>query len=80
MSLNKEKIKRIIYLILFIIFTILTFIGATFVLVNNGQVNAGYAIIPMLLGLTFSILFQNSNKKIKEQKVYDNILCGKLSD
>ena len=35
-------------LILGIIFLILTFAGGIYVLVNHGQVNAGYAVIPGL--------------------------------
>ena len=35
-----------IALILGIIFLILTFIGASYVIMNHGQVNAGYAVIP----------------------------------
>ena len=39
--------KRIA-LILGIVFLILTFVGGGYVMVNNGQVNAGYAVIPGL--------------------------------
>ena len=35
-------------LILGIIFLILTFIGVAYVIINHGQVNAGYAVIPGL--------------------------------
>lgn len=31
-----------------IIFMILTFVGGTYVLINHGQVSAGYAVIPSL--------------------------------
>ena len=34
--------------ILGIIFLILTFIGGGYVLINHGQMNAGYAVIPSL--------------------------------
>ena len=34
--------------ILGIIFLVLTFVGAGYVLMNHGQVNAGYAVIPAL--------------------------------
>lgn len=37
-----------IALILGIIFLILTFIGGGYVLMNHGQVNAGYAVVPGL--------------------------------
>lgn len=40
-----------VLLILSIVFTILTFIGIGFVLMNKGNVNAGYAIVPMILTL-----------------------------
>ncbi len=39
--------KKIV-LILCIIFLILTFAGACYVIINHGQVNAGYAVIPAL--------------------------------
>ena len=32
-----------------LIFTLLTFVGAAYVLLNKGQVSAGYAVVPMLL-------------------------------
>lgn len=48
-------------LILSVIFIILTFIGAGFVLYNRGQVNAGYAIIPLVFALA-SITFYRNRK------------------
>ena len=33
-------------LILGIIFLVLTFLGGGYVLINHGQVNAGYAVVP----------------------------------
>lgn len=33
-------------LILGIIFLILTFVGGGYVLINHGQINAGYAVVP----------------------------------
>ena len=50
--MNKEKIYRI----LTFIFMILTFIGAGYILLNKGQVNAGYAVIPSLFCAIFSQL------------------------
>ena len=38
-------------LILSTIFTILTFAGAIYVLVNGGTVNAGYAVVPCALSI-----------------------------
>lgn len=37
--------------ILALIFTLLTFVGATYVLLNKGQVSAGYAVVPMVLAI-----------------------------
>lgn len=68
MDMKKEKIKLKIYLVLMVIFTILTFIGAGYVIINDGKVNAGYAVIPMVFGVVFSGLFQQTNKKIKESE------------
>lgn len=65
--MKKEKIFRILTLI----FTILTFIGAGYVLINKGEVNAGYAVIPSLFGVTFSqlsITERNKNKNNKDDK------------
>lgn len=39
---------KIVALILGIVFLILTFAGGGYVLINHGQVNAGYAVVPML--------------------------------
>ena len=58
--MNKEKIFRILTLI----FVILTFIGAGYVLINKGQVNAGYAVVPSVLSAAFSQLsITGKNKK-----------------
>lgn len=40
-----------VLLVLSIIFIILTFVGAGYVLFNHGKVNAGYACIPMVFAL-----------------------------
>ncbi|MDO5556644.1 MAG: hypothetical protein Q4G05_00140 [Clostridia bacterium] len=58
------KVK--VFLILYIIFLILTFAGAGYVLYNKGQVNAGYAVIPMIFGLIFNMMYRNSKKAIDE--------------
>lgn len=47
-----------IYKYFSIIFVILTFIGAGYVLINKGNVNAGYAVIPMLGALIFNLLYR----------------------
>ncbi len=52
--------KKKMCLILAIIFIVLTFVGAGYVLYNKGQVNAGYAIIPMLFGIAFLAMYRNN--------------------
>ena len=42
--------KKLIFL-LFIVFIVLTFVGAFYVLSNRGTANAGYAVIPMVLSI-----------------------------
>lgn len=56
--------KRI-SLIISIAFMILTFIGAGYVLLNHGQVNAGYAIVPMCICFVFVGIYSGQNKKDK---------------
>lgn len=53
-----RKIMKTVYLILAIIFTLLTFIGAGYVLMNHGTVNAGYACVPMVLAIAFLSLYR----------------------
>ena len=52
-----------VYFALFVIFTVLTFAGAGYVLYHHGQQSAGYACIPMVFALVFNLLFQRENKK-----------------
>lgn len=64
-NLKKEIIKKNIYFGLYLLFLILTLVGA--ILCFIGKVNnAGYAVIPMLMGLVFSSLYRNSKKAIDE--------------
>lgn len=49
--------------ILSIVFIILTFAGAGYVVLHKGQVNAGYAVIPMV----FTIVCQAFYRNIKDQ-------------
>ena len=60
--MKKEKLFRILAFVFFI----LTLIGASYVLINKGDVNAGYAVIPSLFSVIFSqlsITEKNKNKK-----------------
>lgn len=43
--------RKKLTLALSVIFTILTFAGAGYVLLNGGKVNAGYACVPMVFAL-----------------------------
>ena len=58
-------------LVLSIVFIILTFVDAIFVLTSNGTANAGYAIIPMVIALACVAGYrtyknkENSNKPTK---------------
>jgi len=65
MDLKREKIKRNIFLIFQIIFTVLTLTGAVLVIIRKVD-NAGYAVIPMLFSLVFGSLYRNSQKAIEE--------------
>ncbi|MGN0607419.1 MAG: hypothetical protein ACI4JM_12955 [Oscillospiraceae bacterium] len=47
-------------------FIVLTFVGAGYVILNHGEPNAGYAVVPMLGALIFGMLFRNSQKAIQE--------------
>ncbi|NBJ94802.1 hypothetical protein D5281_20030 [bacterium 1xD42-62] len=48
---ERDCMKKIL-LILSIIFILLTFVGAIYVLTSNGTANPGYAVIPMVIALT----------------------------
>ena len=52
-----------ILLVLTIIFTVLTFAGAIYVISSKGEMNAGYAVIPMVFTLVFLTGYRNSKKK-----------------
>ena len=57
------KTLRIILLILTVVFAVLCFVGAGYVLVHDGAVNAGYAVVPMCLCLCCSVLLQSISRK-----------------
>ena len=58
--------KKLTTLMIFqIVFTILTFIGAGYVLINKGQVNAGYAVIPCVIAVSFNSFIIIEKKKDK---------------
>ena len=45
---------KVFFLILTTVFTILTFFGAAYVLINDGNVSAGYAVVPMVIAIACS--------------------------
>lgn len=47
-GIYRRYVMKTIALILGIVFLILTFAGGTYVLINHGQVSAGYAVVPSL--------------------------------
>lgn len=55
--------KLTLYLILDIVFSILTFCGAGYVLYNRGQVSAGYAVVPLAIALISSALYRKEKNK-----------------
>ena len=70
MNIKKEQIKIKIFLILYILFAILGFIGA-FMVIAKRLNNVGYVVIPMLFAIVFSMFYRNSKKAIEE----NNRLC-----
>ncbi len=50
-------------LILSIVFSILTFAGAIFVITCNGTVNAGYAVVPLVIALVCLAGYRAYKKK-----------------
>lgn len=52
-----------LYLALSVLFVILTFTGAGYVLANHGKPGSGYAVVPMAAALAFNALYQNERKK-----------------
>ena len=53
--------KKTIFLVLYIIFLVLTMIGVYLVLSRKVD-NAGYSVIPMLFGLIFASLYHKAKK------------------
>lgn len=67
MNIKKEQIKMKVFLILYIVFAILGFIGA-FMVITKRLNNVGYVVIPMLFAIVSSIFYRNSKKAIEENK------------
>ncbi|MBR2320734.1 MAG: hypothetical protein IKA57_01200 [Clostridia bacterium] len=52
-----------LFLILSLLFAILTFAGAIYVLTSKGEANAGFAVIPMTLSLGSFSLYKAFKRK-----------------
>lgn len=65
-----------IALILSVTFSILTFVGAGYVLVNHGEVNAGYACVPMVLALASMSVYRK--KSVRQEKTKIGIRMVKM--
>ncbi len=61
MNFKGKQLKAKIFLILSLVFAILTLIGGYMVITHKLD-NAGYSVIPMLFAITFSVLYRNSQK------------------
>ena len=67
--MNKEKLKVKIFLILSLVFAILTLISGYLVITHKLD-NAGYSVIPMLFTLTL-VYYIEIAKKIKSNTNYN---------
>lgn len=65
--MKREELKKKIFFILYLVFFALTIVGAILCITHKVN-NAGYAVIPMLIGLIFGMLYKNSKKAIEENK------------
>ena len=61
-ELKKDNVKIKIFLILSIIFSILTLINGYLVIIHKLD-NAGYLVVPMLFAITFSVLYRKEKNE-----------------
>ena len=52
--------KSIILLTLSLLFSFITVCGAGYVLLARGEKNAGYAVIPMVISILFTLLWRKN--------------------
>lgn len=64
--MDKKVLKKILF-VLSILFTILTFVGAGYVLLNKGDVNAGYSAVPMLWAVLFTTTYNKVKKDLESE-------------
>ena len=60
--LREDPMKKIM-LALSVLFIVLTFVGAGYVLYNAGSVNAGYAVIPMALAFACITFYRKAKQQ-----------------
>ena len=65
---NGGVIMKKIILILWVIFIVLTFVGAGYIIFNGGKPNAGYACVPMVFSLIFGGIYRNILSKEEKKK------------
>lgn len=63
-NLKLETVKKNVFLVLRVIFAVLTFLGGYLVVVQKAP-HAGYALIPALFSLVFNNLYNTSKHRIK---------------
>ena len=65
--MDKKALKKILF-VLSIFFTVLTFVGVVYVLLNKGQVIAGYSEVPMLFAALFITTYNKAKKDLEMEK------------
>ena len=65
--MDKKALKKILF-VLSIFFTVLTFVGVVYVLLNKGQVSAGYSAVPMLFAALFITTYNKVKKDLEIEK------------
>lgn len=68
MNTKKLRTKMKIYFILLVICAVLTLVGMVYILVNGGEPNAGYVMVPLVIGSIFGSLYQETKKTIDERE------------
>lgn len=66
MDIKKMRAKMKVYGVLFIICSILALVGLVVVIVNGGDNNLEYVMVPVVAGAIFSSLYQDVKKSVDE--------------
>ena len=74
--MDKKVLKKFLF-VLSILFTVLTFLGTVYVLLNKGQVSAGYATVPMLWAcLLYTSIMKLRMVKFARVPSYNQLFSG----